>query len=130
MAAALKTTSFGEITRFDLSRKIAGRGRYWTTAYLVDGLMVDTGCAHTSSELGAALQDLQLSHIVNTHSHEDHIGANTYLPTQQPCRSWLIRERFNRSNLTAAGFGVCQKPRQHNPWKRAPASRQVNTDSR
>lgn len=79
MAAAIKITSFGEITRFDLSRKIAGRGRYWTTAYLVDGLMIDTGCAHTAAELGRALHNEHLFQIVNTHSHEDHIGANALL---------------------------------------------------
>jgi glyoxylase-like metal-dependent hydrolase (beta-lactamase superfamily II) len=79
MADEIKTTAYGEITRFDLSRKIAGRGRYWTTAYLVDGLMIDTGCAHTAAELGRALHNEQLSQIVNTHSHEDHIGANALL---------------------------------------------------
>lgn len=79
MAAEIKTTQFGEVTRIDLSRKMAGRGRYWTTAYLVDGLLVDTGCAHSASELGKALQEIRIDRIVNTHSHEDHIGANALL---------------------------------------------------
>jgi glyoxylase-like metal-dependent hydrolase (beta-lactamase superfamily II) len=72
----LKTTAYGPVTRFDLARTIAGRGRYWTTAYLVDGLLIDTGCAHTAREFVAALKDTPLTKIVNTHSHEDHIGAN------------------------------------------------------
>jgi len=72
----LKTTTFADVTRFDLSRTLAGRGRYWTTAYLVDGLLVDTGCAFSASELAEALAETPLTNIVNTHTHEDHIGGN------------------------------------------------------
>ena len=78
----LKTTSYGDVTRFDLGRTLFGRGRYWTTAYLVDGMMVDTGCAFSAPELVAALADVPLTHIVNTHTHEDHIGGNGPLQRQ------------------------------------------------
>jgi glyoxylase-like metal-dependent hydrolase (beta-lactamase superfamily II) len=72
----LKTSSYQTVTRFDLARTLAGRGRYWTTAYLVNGVLIDSGCAHTKSELIKALDGTHLTHIVNTHTHEDHIGAN------------------------------------------------------
>jgi glyoxylase-like metal-dependent hydrolase (beta-lactamase superfamily II) len=72
----LKMTRYGEVTRFDLARTLAGRGRYWTTAYLLDSMLVDTGCSYSALELVAALADTPLVRIVNTHSHEDHIGAN------------------------------------------------------
>ena len=72
----LKTTQYSPIARLDLARTIAGRGRYWTTAYLVDGLLIDSGCAHSASELMAFLRDKSLTQLVNTHTHEDHIGAN------------------------------------------------------
>jgi glyoxylase-like metal-dependent hydrolase (beta-lactamase superfamily II) len=72
----IKITSFGPVTRFDLSRTLLAKGRYWTTAYWVDGLVIDTGCAHSAPELLQALADMPVSCIVNTHSHEDHIGAN------------------------------------------------------
>ena len=75
----LKITSFGKITRIDTARSFAGRGYYWTTAYLVDGLLVDSGCAASADELVAALKDSTIKHIINTHSHEDHIGANGFL---------------------------------------------------
>ena len=75
----LKTTQYNGVTRFDLARTMAGSGRYWTTAYLVDGMMVDTGCAYTARELTLALKDTPIVRIVNTHSHEDHIGANARL---------------------------------------------------
>jgi glyoxylase-like metal-dependent hydrolase (beta-lactamase superfamily II) len=80
----LKISPYGTVTRFDLARTIAGRGRYWTTAYLVDGLMIDTGCVHTASELMRALADASITRIINTHTHEDHIGANGPLQRQRP----------------------------------------------
>ena len=75
----LKITRYGPVLRFDLSRSFAGRGRYWTAAYLVDGMLVDSGCAHTASEVERVTQKENLTRIVNTHSHEDHIGANGIL---------------------------------------------------
>ncbi|MBI5841276.1 MAG: MBL fold metallo-hydrolase [Chloroflexi bacterium] len=78
----LKTSTRETVIRFDLARTLAGRGRYWTTAYLVDGLLIDTGCAHTARELVKALEDTPVTRIVNTHSHEDHIGANGLLQCQ------------------------------------------------
>ena len=80
----LITTSYGEVTRFDLSRKIAGRGRYWTTAYLLDKMMIDTGCAHTAEELDHSLMGTRINKIINTHSHEDHFGANALLQKRNP----------------------------------------------
>jgi glyoxylase-like metal-dependent hydrolase (beta-lactamase superfamily II) len=72
----LKATIYGDVTRFDLARTLVGKGRYWTTAYLVDDWLVDTGCAFTAPELVKWLADKSLAGIVNTHTHEDHIGAN------------------------------------------------------
>jgi glyoxylase-like metal-dependent hydrolase (beta-lactamase superfamily II) len=79
----IKVTDFSEVTRFDLSRSILGRPRYWTTAYLVDGVMIDTGCAHTAGELVAVLAEEQLLKVVNTHTHEDHIGGNHRLQQER-----------------------------------------------
>jgi glyoxylase-like metal-dependent hydrolase (beta-lactamase superfamily II) len=78
----LRITPFGDVTRLDLARTLAGRGRYWTTAYLIDDMLVDSGCARSAAELVAALNDTPLSRIVNTHTHEDHIGANGPLQRQ------------------------------------------------
>ena len=72
----LKITAYGGVTRFDLSRTLAGRGRYWTTAYLLGDTLIDSGCAHTANELLGALGGITLRRIINTHSHEDHIGGN------------------------------------------------------
>jgi len=80
----LRITPYGAVTRFDLSRTLLGKDRYWTTAYLVGGLLVDTGCAHTAAEFLQALGDQPLTHVVNTHTHEDHIGANGPLQRRHP----------------------------------------------
>jgi len=75
----LKATDFGEVTRFDLARTLGGRGRYWTTCYRVGETMIDTGCAHAREELVAALAGNGIDRVINTHTHEDHIGANGLL---------------------------------------------------
>jgi glyoxylase-like metal-dependent hydrolase (beta-lactamase superfamily II) len=80
----LKVTRYDPVTRFDLARTLFGRGRYWTSAHLVDGLLIDSGCAHSAPELASALEKEHLTLIVNTHTHEDHIGANGLLQHQHP----------------------------------------------
>jgi glyoxylase-like metal-dependent hydrolase (beta-lactamase superfamily II) len=49
------------------------------SAYLVDGLLIDSGPAHTAEELADFLRDRKVKTVVNTHFHEDHIAANRFL---------------------------------------------------
>ncbi len=72
----LEINEFEEITRIKMSLEVEGNPVYWVAAYLVDGLLVDTGCAHTAEEFVAWLQGRDVRLVVNTHFHEDHIGAN------------------------------------------------------
>jgi glyoxylase-like metal-dependent hydrolase (beta-lactamase superfamily II) len=67
------------VRKFQMARSFLGRGFYFTAAYWVDGMMVDTGCAYTVQELLASLKGYQVDYIVNTHSHEDHIAGNAAL---------------------------------------------------
>lgn len=78
----IKLSQYGEVIRIDSARTIAGRGHYWSTAYLIDGLLIDTGCAHSAGELINVLGSKEIVSIVNTHTHEDHIGANGELQTK------------------------------------------------
>jgi glyoxylase-like metal-dependent hydrolase (beta-lactamase superfamily II) len=66
----------GQVVKLRLARTILGRPYYYTAAYWVDGLLIDTGCAHTADQLVHALRSWRVEGVVNTHSHEDHIGAN------------------------------------------------------
>jgi glyoxylase-like metal-dependent hydrolase (beta-lactamase superfamily II) len=73
------------VIRFELARRLAGWSYYQTAAYWVDGLLIDTGCAHTATQFTSALMSLHVSQIVNTHSHEDHIGANAHVQDESGC---------------------------------------------
>lgn len=79
----IKVNEYGEITQIMLGREVAGTVYYWTAAYLVDGLLVDTGCAHTAEELGAYLRKKRVDIAVNTHHHEDHVGGNSLLQKER-----------------------------------------------
>jgi glyoxylase-like metal-dependent hydrolase (beta-lactamase superfamily II) len=73
---------FGDVTRIKMGREYEGRVLYWTSACLVDGLLIDTGCPHTAEELTRFLEGRHLKLAVNTHHHEDHVGANHLLQQQ------------------------------------------------
>ncbi|RJR33397.1 MAG: MBL fold metallo-hydrolase [Desulfobacteraceae bacterium] len=72
-----------DVRGFRMARNFFGRGIYYTAAYWVDGLLIDTGCAYTVDEFVSALRPYPVKLIVNTHSHEDHIGANRWFQDQQ-----------------------------------------------
>jgi glyoxylase-like metal-dependent hydrolase (beta-lactamase superfamily II) len=78
----LETRAFEEVTQIRMSREIGGKAVYWVAAYLVDGLLIDTGCSYTAEELVAFLGGRPVSQVVNTHFHEDHIGGNHLLQTR------------------------------------------------
>ena len=82
----------GPVIKFVAARPILGRPYYHTAAYWVDGLFVDTGCAHTARELLQATAGLAVEQIVNTHSHEDHIGGNALLQQARGARILAPRE--------------------------------------
>jgi glyoxylase-like metal-dependent hydrolase (beta-lactamase superfamily II) len=74
-----------QVVRFRLARSLLGRQVYFTAAYWVDGLLVDTGCAHTARQLSSAVKGWRVDQVVNTHSHEDHIGANATVQEMFRC---------------------------------------------
>jgi glyoxylase-like metal-dependent hydrolase (beta-lactamase superfamily II) len=83
----IQINQFGEITQFKMGRESQGQALwnppgqvlYWTSAYLVEGLLIDTGCPHTAEEFVRALEGRSIKVAVNTHYHEDHVGANYLL---------------------------------------------------
>lgn len=80
----LTATQHGEVVRIELARTILGKGRYWTTAYLAGQTLIDTGPAHTAVTFSNHLRDVPLKQVLNTHAHEDHIGANGLLQRLRP----------------------------------------------
>src|SRR4030066_1275346 len=75
----LFATSYGEVLQIRMSRYPDFPSAMWVCAYLVDGLLIDTGMAHTVGEFTEFLKDKYLKVAVNTHFHEDHISANKFL---------------------------------------------------
>jgi len=69
------TEKFGDITQIKMGRDYDGQVLYWVAAYLVDGLLIDTGCSYTAEELLDCLKDKPVKQAFITHYHEDHIGG-------------------------------------------------------
>jgi glyoxylase-like metal-dependent hydrolase (beta-lactamase superfamily II) len=65
----------GPVKIIRMARAILGRPLYWTAAYWLDGLLIDTGPLCTARELVRALGETPVRQIVITHAHEDHIGG-------------------------------------------------------
>ncbi len=79
----IKVKKYGDVIGFKLARTVLGRGLYFTACYLVDGLLIDSGCSYTVNELMAALAGRPVDTVVNTHSHEDHVAANKRLKQER-----------------------------------------------
>jgi len=73
----LEAIQFEQVTQIKMSRYPDFRPV--TSAYLLDGLLIDSGPAHTAEELTDFLKDREIRIVVNTHHHEDHIAANALL---------------------------------------------------
>lgn len=72
----LEARTAGPITCIRLARTFSGRALYTVNAFLVDGLLIDTGCPATAQELAAWCQRHRVHQAINTHHHEDHSGGN------------------------------------------------------
>ncbi len=75
----LATAQYEDVLQIQMSRYPDFRPPRVVSAYLVDGLMIDTGPACTAGELADFLRGRSIRLAVNTHHHEDHIGANKNL---------------------------------------------------
>jgi len=75
----LEAVSRGPVTELRMSAEVLGRGLYWVSAFTVGGVMIDCGPPRTQHELAAWARGRLLSHILNTHHHEDHVGGDSAL---------------------------------------------------
>lgn len=80
----IEIAEFEDVAQIRMSRVLDGVPIYWVSAYLIDGLLIDTGCSYTAEELASYLRDKKVDMVVNTHFHEDHVGCN-----------YLIKDMFD-----------------------------------
>lgn len=73
--ALLLEDRVGPVTRYRLARTALGRAMYWTAAYRLGGLVIDSGCAAAAAELVKALRGGPAEAVALTHHHEDHVGG-------------------------------------------------------
>lgn len=77
----LRATSHGPITRIHLARTLLGQPLRTVEAYLVDGLLVDSGPPVTANRMVSFCRQQEVRQLVNTHHHEDHTGGDALLST-------------------------------------------------
>jgi glyoxylase-like metal-dependent hydrolase (beta-lactamase superfamily II) len=65
----------GPVMAIRMARAFLGRPLWWTAAFWVDGLLIDTGPRCTAHELVNALRTLEVEQVVITHGHEEQIGG-------------------------------------------------------
>ena len=75
----LTITRYEEVTQIKMSRLSESHPPLCACAYLVDGLLIDSGPDCTGKELADFLKDKGVKLLVNTHYHHDHIGGNATL---------------------------------------------------
>lgn len=78
----IEINNHADVTQIKMSRELDGKPLYWVAAYLVNGILIDTGCDYTAAELVAFLKGKKLDLVVNTHFHEDHVGGNAQIQKQ------------------------------------------------
>lgn len=72
----LQIERFGPVIRYRIAKPVPfGLRPLWVHAFLVDGLLIDTGSAPVATELLAATESEGVGTIVLTHHHEDHVGG-------------------------------------------------------
>ena len=84
----IEISQHGPVTRLTMGRELDGKVLYRVAAYLVDGLLIDTGCRHTAAELVKTLRGREVRQAYCTHYHEDHIGGNRLLQEQLKVKVW------------------------------------------
>jgi len=67
-------TYYEDVLQFKAARTILNRPIYYSHFFFVDGLLIDSGLPHISSEIITALRVLPVKKVAITHQHEDHAG--------------------------------------------------------
>jgi glyoxylase-like metal-dependent hydrolase (beta-lactamase superfamily II) len=77
----LKSFPKEDVLVFKGGNEINGKVLYWVNFYIYENLLIDSGCIYNASELKEFLKKKfpNLSALLITHYHEDHVGAASSL---------------------------------------------------
>lgn len=94
----IELTRFDDVTRIRMWTRRSAAVGYDVSAYVIHGVLVDTGFRHVASELERVLRKLRPRGIVVSHWHEDHAGnaptlARTFPTWMAPDTEAKLRER-------------------------------------
>jgi endoribonuclease LACTB2 len=94
----IEVTKHGDVLRLRMWTRRSAMVGYDVSAYLVRGLLVDTGFPHVRAELQDAVGQLKPRGMIVTHWHEDHAGnapvlAASYPMWMAPYTEGKLRER-------------------------------------
>jgi endoribonuclease LACTB2 len=104
----IETMQHGDVLQIRLCRDA---GFTAVNAFLLDSLLIDTGPACTAEELAAFLRPRGVGIVVNTHHHEDHIAANTFLQERYGAEIFAPPLAVNKINRPAELY-----PYQEQVW--------------
>ena len=85
----IDVTQHDDITRLRMWTRRSAAVGYDVSAYLVRGVLVDSGFRHVASDLERALADRRPRGVIVTHWHEDHAGNAPQLATTLPM--WMAQ---------------------------------------
>jgi glyoxylase-like metal-dependent hydrolase (beta-lactamase superfamily II) len=80
----IEVSQFGDVQRVRMWTRRSAAVGYDVSAYLVRGVLVDTGFRHVRGDLDRALAELRPRGVIVTHWHEDHAGNAPTLATHLP----------------------------------------------
>jgi glyoxylase-like metal-dependent hydrolase (beta-lactamase superfamily II) len=80
----IELTGHGDVRRLRMWTRRSAAVGYDVSAYLIRGVLVDTGFRHVRTDLDGALRELRPRGVIVTHWHEDHAGNAATLATRLP----------------------------------------------
>ena len=83
----IDVSRFDDVTRLRLWTRRSAAVGYDVSAYLVDGVLIDTGFPHVRDDIVRAVAELRPAGAIVTHWHEDHAGNAPTLARTLPL--WL-----------------------------------------
>ncbi len=81
----ISISKHGPVTSLTMSSEASRALNLDVNCYYVDGLLIDSGPRSVAADIPRAFENVSVDTLVNTHSHEDHVGNNSYFIANKNC---------------------------------------------